>query len=212
MRQKVRIFVEGEADERFVSQLIEHLPGESLEKDAVIRANGWTNLVSSGTEGLYINMMKSTTADGGVNLVVFDADDGSLKRREELLAWRERAGVEFDLFLLPDDSNAGALEDLLVGMINKENKPVMDCWDGYEESLSKVDLPWRQGRPLTVPAKKTRIYAYLEALLDPTKKQKNLIKEVNRDYLNKNHWNLDADVLKPLASFFQKHLKQLDQA
>ena len=52
----------------------------------------------------------------------------------------------------------------------------MDCWENYEDSLRQVDLPWREGEPLTIPAKKTKIYAYLEVLLGTSKSQKERIK------------------------------------
>lgn len=60
--------------------------------------------------------------------------------------------------------------------------------------------------PLTTPAKKTKIYGYLEALLGESKAQKKLIKEVNRDYTEIKHWDLDAEYLKPLKDFLEKEL------
>ena len=52
-----------------------------------------------------------------------------------------------------------------------------------------------------------KIYGYLEALLAP--KQKDLIKERNRNYENPQHWNLDADFLEPLKGFIKKNIIQL---
>lgn len=66
---------------------------------------------------------------------------------------------------------------------------VMDCWGDYETALKEIKLPWRKGEPLTIPAKKTKIYAYLEVLLGVSKSQKSKIKEPNRDYTDKRHWN-----------------------
>ena len=48
-----------------------------------------------------------------------------------------------------------------------------------------------------------KIYGYLEALLGETKSQKELIKEANRNYENPQHWNLDAEYLKPLRKFLE---------
>jgi hypothetical protein len=62
------------------------------------------------------------------------------------------------------------------------------------------------GKELTIPAKKTKIYAYLEVLLGVTKKEKEKIKERERDYKNKGHWNLDSDFLIPLKEFLLKHI------
>lgn len=79
----------------------------------------------------------------------------------------------------------------------------MDCWTSYEEALKQVVLPWREDTPLTLPAKKTKIYAYLEVLLGTSKTQKEKIKEPNREYRNKYHWDLDADTLNNLVVFFK---------
>ena len=73
--------------------------------------------------------MNKTSDNGGVNLVVFDADDDVDSRRSELLSWKEEHGVDFELFLLPDNHNPGELGDLLESIINPENKPVLDCWN-----------------------------------------------------------------------------------
>lgn len=84
----------------------------------------------------------------------------------------------------------------------------MNCWRNYENELKKIQLSWKQGAPLTTPTKKTMIYAYLEVLLGSSKSQKELIKEVNRDYTNTNHWNLNAEALKNLIEFLRNNLSE----
>ena len=59
---------------------------------------------------------------------------------------------------------------------------------------------------LTIPAKKTKIYAYLETLLGKSKTQKKQIKDANRNYENTQHWNLDAEYLEPLKEFLNNNL------
>ena len=54
-------------------------------------------------------------------------------------------------------------------------------------------------------SKNTKIYGYLEALLE--REQKDLIKERNRNYENPQHWNLDAEYLDPLKKFIANNLK-----
>lgn len=76
----------------------------------------------------------------------------------------------------------------------------------YEDELIKLDIPNRTPPPLTTPAKKTKIYGYLEALLGDTKSQKELIKEAKRNYEETLHWNLDAAYLNPLKDFLTRHL------
>ena len=60
--------------------------------------------------------------------------------------------------------------------------------DGVQRHLVKQNIFGRTTPPLTTPAKKTKIYDYLEALLHDSKKDKNLIKEINRRYDNPLPW------------------------
>lgn len=145
---------------------------------------------------------------GGINLVIFDADEDPEARCNELLAIKEEYGVEFELFLLPNNKDAGALEDMLEQIINPNNQPVMDCWQTYEGELEKVRIPTKTPPTLTIPAKKTKIYAYLETLLGSSKSQKKLIKDANRNYENTQHWNLDNEYLEPLKMFLVYYLAE----
>lgn len=206
MKDLYRIFVEGDADKRFIAQLLESIFNENIPSGNIIPTHGYTNLIAVDKERTFINEMQRTTADGGINLVVFDADSNCETRRRELSDWERRSKVNFELFLFPDNSNSGELEDLLRQIINPVNQPVMECWDKYEDSLKAINLPWKNGIPLTIPAKKTRIYAYLEALLGSSRSEKEKIKEAKRDYLNKNHWDLNAQALHNLIDFLESNL------
>ena len=75
-----------------------------------------------------------------------------------------------------------------------------------EGELEKVRIPTKTPPTLAIPAKKTKIYAYLETLLGKSKTQKKLIKDANRNYENTQHWNLDAEYLEPLKEFLYKCL------
>ena len=206
MKDLYRIFVEGDADKRFIAQLLESIFNENIPSGNIIPTHGYTNLIAVDKERTFINEMQRRTADGGINLVVFDADSNCETRRRELSDWERRSKVNFELFLFPDNSNSGELEDLLRQIINPVNQPVMECWDKYEDSLKAINLPWKDGIPLTIPAKKTRIYAYLEALLGSSRSEKEKIKEAKRDYLNKNHWDLNAQALHNLIDFLESNL------
>lgn len=199
-------FVEGDADKRFIAQLLESIFNENIPSGNIIPTHGYTNLIAVDKERTFINEMQRTTADGGINLVVFDADSNCETRRRELSDWERRSKVNFELFLFPNNFNSGELEDLLRQIINPVNQPVMECWDKYEDSLKAINLPWKNGIPLTIPAKKTRIYAYLEALLGSSRSEKEKIKEAKRDYLNKNHWDLNAQALHNLIDFLESNL------
>lgn len=76
-----------------------------------------------------------------------------------------------------------------------------------EGELEKVGIPTKTPPTLTIPAKKTKIYAYLETLLGKSKTQKKLIKDANRNYENIQHLNLDAEYLAKLNLFLLNKLK-----
>lgn len=208
MKKRFRIFVEGAADKKFLGDYYRHL----FHEDAPIHSINHTGELMGNTTGGYqklshemnIREMRINSDNDGVNLVIFDADDDIEARRRELLSIQDKFGVEFELFLLPNNHDAGALEDLLENIINPNNRPIFDCWEHYEQELVQIDIPGRTPPPLTTPAKKTKIYGYLEALLGETKSQKELIKEANRNYENPQHWNLEAEYLGPLKQFILK--------
>lgn len=99
-------------------------------------------------------------------------------------------------------------ESLLEKIINAQNQPIFDCWNRFEEDLKEIHISWKEPdyKP-TIPAKKTKIYAYLETLLGDSTSQKKLIKERNRDYSNPNHWNLDTDYILSLKKFFDRYFQ-----
>ena len=203
---KFQIIVEGTADKKFFEDYYRHLFHENAPEGSITlpikgeKAGGYQKLFSENG----INTLKEGMDYGATNLVIFDADDDIEARRKELLSIRDNYGVEFELFLLPNNQDAGALEDLLEHIINPNNQPIFDCWQHYEDELVQQEIPGRTPPPLTTPAKKTKIYGYLEALLEP--KQKDLIKERNRNYENTQHWNLDAEYLEPLKRFFVNNM------
>ena len=206
--KRFQIIVEGDADKKFFEDYYHHIFGEKAPKGSIIHpgkdgdTGGYQKLKSEDA----IGVMRQNTDMGGINLVIFDADEDTEARRSELLVIKEEFGVEFELFLLPNDKDAGALEDLLENIINPNNQPVMECWQTYEEKLREVRIPSKTPPTLTIPAKKTKIYAYLETLLGKSRSQKKLIKDANRNYKNTQHWNLDAEYLDPLKEFLQKWL------
>ena len=197
MKELYTIYVEGIADVRFFSQYIQHLFGVMVPEERIVKLDGWTNL--KGTT--WQQRMRAITDKGGTNIVIIDADNDIEARRSDILAWKTENDLDFELFLLPNNQDTGALEDLLENIINPNNRPILDCWEDYEEELVQLDIPGRTPPPLTTPAKKTKIYGYLEAMLGESKSQKELIKEANRNYENTQHWNLDAEYLEPLKEF-----------
>lgn len=208
MMRRFRIFVEGDADKKFLSDYYQHIFQKKAPMNSIIhtgeleeKTGGYKKL----TNEVNIREMRINSDQGGVNLVIFDADQNLEARRRELLSYKEDYGLEFELFLFPNNQDPGELEDLLESIINPNNHSIFECWEHYEQELVTLNIPGRTPPPLTTPAKKTKIYGYLEALL--FKNQKEQIKEKKRDYENALHWNLDAEYLEPLKVFLKCNIE-----
>jgi len=208
MAKPVVIIVEGLADRKFLTDYISHLKIEPFDNENIIDAKGWETIVSEGAQGELIRtqMEKNFNGNGGINLIIFDADLDKKKREQEILEWKKKFNLSFELFLLPDNSNSGTLEHLLEKIIQDNNNPIFDCWDQYEKCLKTKTIIGRS-EPLTIPTKKTKIYGYLEALLGSTKSEKNKIKEDKRNYKENKHWNLDSEHLSSLKNFLINNIK-----
>jgi len=202
---EIKIFVEGIADTKFLKDYISQKYNVQLENEDIIETEGWTNIYPGGNNGELIrNKMTQCTDNGGVNLLIFDADNNFAERFEEIENWRQKTNLDFEIFLWPNNEGSGDLETVLENLINPKNSVIFDCWDEYETCLGSKSIEGRT-QPLTIPARKTKIYGYLESLLGETKSQKEKIKERNRNYKKTEFWNLDSTYLNPLNDFLNKH-------
>lgn len=195
---RVRIFVEGIADICFLTDYIEH-------SVPIGQRRAFDFIDMKGKDGLLqypVNERDPFTANtdlGGVNLVVFDADSSHQTRADELQDAAKKASIEFDFFLFPDNQHRGDLEVLLCQLVPEDKKVILNCHDGFVTCLEN-----HQHLSLQLPLLKSKVFAYLDALLP--KKKKNRAKEAERDYRNAAHWDLDAPALEPLRAFLTQHL------
>jgi hypothetical protein len=213
------IFVEGDGDAKFISDYILHIePNAKVEKNKknfdvyIHNGNDKTLIAKIQSSGGYANIKNLKPnfiqyRDAGAKvLIIFDADTennngGFAKRKKEI----EDYGLALDeIFLFPNNKDDGALEVLLENIINQTNEPIFDCWNKFEDCLQGCASK-RIEKELTIPAKKSKIYVYLEALLGKTKEEKEKIKDPNREYRLKEHWDLDSKYLIPLRDFLEKY-------
>ena len=179
---ELKLFVEGIADRKFLKDFISLKYNVLLTDNQIIETGGWTKIHSDGYDGEMIrNQMTQNSDNGGTNILIFDADSDYKKRFRDIKEWKQSMSLDFDVFLWPNNSDKGDLETMLEKIINPINSPIFDCWEDYERCLLTKNIENRD-IPLTIPARKTKIYGYLEALLGESKSQKKKIKEANRDY------------------------------
>lgn len=188
MSRKARLFVEGKSDKKFFKDYLKYLTGnKNIEDMDIINLGGWTNIPKAS------NKFQENSDSGGINLLIIDANYNISKREEDVKKLKDKHNLEFDLFLLPNNEDSGNLETLLCKIINKEHKKIFGCFDKYQKCLKNSNSNY------TIPDLKSKIYAFLEALLP--KKKNDMIKVTKRDYTNKNHWNLDSLHLNSLKKF-----------
>jgi len=225
--KKIDIWVEGIADQKFLADILNKwfiLKGSWNEKDKLFdcisdqihvkvrdsreksnAGGGVSKFISDDGWNKIKSLFQNNNINSVKNLIILDADNSFDGRKNEVVQTvkDENFNVDSDLFLLPNQSENGDLETLLERIINPEHKTIFECWNAYEDCLRKSP-----GKTYTTPARKTKIYAYLEALLGETKSEKDKIKEREREYYNPNHWQLDhsKEPLKPLHEFLKQHL------
>ncbi len=199
---KVQIFVEGIADQKFLQDLIEEWYGVKLtignlsKTGNILETQGKDVFKTEDKLKKLTQIFKLNRLSGVQNLVIFDAD--TYAETHAYISSINEA-QNFDFFLFPNNESDGDLETLLENIINPKNRAIFDCWQSYEECLSPK---------FTTPARKTKIYGYLEAILGESKSQKEQIKEIKRDYRNSAHWILDSQqmaILQPLKLFLDNY-------
>jgi len=183
------LIVEGKADVKFLKDLIRYWFSVTLTDNQIIPAEGWSNLKNLDAK------IRANTDKGHQILVIFDGNSDCGLRRTELNAELTRMGLLAKIFLLPNDSDPGNLDFLLELIINKKHSEVFDCFDSYVECLK------RKSSTYCVPDQKTKIFAFISALLSDKEKKK--AKEENRDYLDREIWDTDCDKLQPLKKFLE---------
>jgi hypothetical protein len=220
--KKFHIFVEGDADRKFLHDYIEvtfsmtlnakkNSEGKITQSGHITTTGGWTKLKNKDKEGdTFRTKMKENTQQKIVNLIIFDSDTaqnngGYSVRKNEIEKWKTVFDLNFELFLFPNNTDDGALENLLEQIINPQNAPIFECWKKFEDCLPAKTTCVKN--PLTIPAKKSKIYAYMEVLHGESKSEKDKVKDPNRDFTKPELWNLNATALKPLKIFLQSHLK-----
>lgn len=201
----LKIFVEGDADKKFLQDVIKFCTGIVL-KDDIIGVGGWNNILSEGSKGEFIRIeMKKNSDNFGDNLIIFDADVDFNDRELSITQWSIDYNLDFDLFLFPNNHDNGDLETLLERIINPIHNDIFICWNQFETCL-KGKNPVGMPHGYTVPAKKSKIYSYMEALHGTSKKEKEKCKDPNRNFLNENHWNLNSPYLLSLITFLRKSI------
>ena len=181
------VYIEGDADKKFIQDLISCIFGKELVHVQYYKLDGFTNLPS------YKNTIRATLDLGGKNIFIVDADD-DLKDKEDKI---HEIDEEASCFFIPNNEDSGCLEDLLNRIIAEKHAIVFECFERYQKCLDT-------NGDYCLPNNKAKIYAYCEAILGGKSKK---IKERERDYLDMELWDLSNDYLIPLKEFIKLEIE-----
>ena len=207
--QKHKIFVEGKADQVFIRDILNAFYGIRLNdkelKELIITTGGKDKIHELINTFHEIN---TEIRKGGKNLVIFDADyietgGGHTNRSNELINLQNEYKIYFDFFLFIDHNHEeGTLESLLETCFHPKHAAIAQCWQGFEDCVQNTSDTY------TIPAKKSKIYLYLECLHGKTKSEKEKIKDPNRNFTDNNKWVFNFEenrLLGSLKMFFDEN-------
>jgi len=161
----------------------------------IFQIGGCENL----TNQIYIDLLKDNLAEGGKNVVIFDADfapdatgekqgtgnNGFKNAKRRLEDIRKNKEVDFDFYLWHDNENDGEVEDLLSLMIPNDKKVIMDCINSHRNCLSTLDV-----KDILIPDKKNVLNYYLYTL-----------QHEQHNYNNAATWNMNLHEIVQLKKF-----------
>ncbi len=199
------LIVEGPADKRFLEEYLLYLKKNVIEYGKEV-GNGkdYYSILSCGGRDKIIKITSNIKEHNDYNknkdikcAIIFDADlnnnyNDSKKYIDDYL---NNNNLQANVFLFPNNKDVGDLETLLEKIINSDKQGILDCFESYEKCLSTL-----KDIQTFTPAKKSKIYSYLEVQYDTNEKRK-LAKEVERNYRNINFWNLQNNALDDLKDF-----------
>lgn len=206
-----KIFVEGKTDQGFIQYIIETIFEISLNEkqvnDSIIDCVGWTNIEKKTS----VLLDPIRLENEGKNIIIFDADKpsnagGFEKRKRQLENIAKDLGVEFHIFLFPNNKNDGDLETFYSNCFKEDKKFFKDCWDGMIKCFEKNSA---EKFDLKIPKSAEMIFSYVD-LFQNYKEETYENKKTKRNYFDKGLWEFDFENnehLKELVEFLQKHLK-----
>ena len=154
------------------------------------------------TEG-YEGFFHLTTMVGSVEQAVLQYIVRDHSR--ELFELRRSLGIEFDIFLFPNNKDDGDFELLLENIARQDihGERFFRCFSNYEECLSShIGM---DGQPMYLcPNRKAKVYSYITSMKLSNAERK-MIGKGYWLFDNEAYWNLDSEYIVPLKEFLLKH-------
>ena len=155
----------------------------------------------NGKDSLHLakNQFQQNTAEGGKNLIVFDADSdenhgGYKRRKEELESKLQELKITAQLFLWPNDKEDGDFETMLENIAQKDlHQRFFDCFNDYEACL---------GSEYIRPNRKGKLHTYISSMR-LSNRQRRVLGSGEWLFEEESLWNLKSSYLSPIKDFFK---------
>ena len=173
----------------------------------VIPVGGYTKLDCAKSSA------EDKNGDGLYVALIFDADETGVEKggvadrmkflKETISTWRLLAPPKnaIDIFLFPDNSRDGELENLLEDIVPQKFVPLIaECWRRYEACLAI-----HGGQK---PSQKSKMNDYEAAVLGPSVWDHG---GITKGLLDPNLWDWDSPMVAPLFDFVRKQLSVAEE-
>ncbi len=200
----IRIFIESKnrftPEYKFMATLLKNM-GFATDSYEIIPLDG------KDTLHLAKNQFLQNTAEGGRNLIVFDADSpenlgGYEQRKTDLESQLKALNITAELFLWPNDKEDGDFETLLESIARKDlHKKFFDCFSDYEACL---------GKEYQKPNRKGKLHTYVTSM-KISNRQRRTIGSGDWLFEDDTLWNLKSPFLIRIKDFFLSHFNDTSQ-
>lgn len=190
-------------EQNFVEEFIAyHFPTLQKGIDFEVRGIGGKDQLAN-----FVLPFKDNAIAGGKNLLIFDADTisnqgGYTVRSNDIFTQKQALGIDFELFLWPNNHDDGDFESLLLQMINPAHQCLLDCFEGFEKCVGGNDP---NGIIYKTPDRKSAIYTYINSFIKSQSEEKKM-KSGYWFFNDPRYWDLNADAGKPLLEFLRNNL------
>jgi hypothetical protein len=117
--------------------------------------------------------------------------------KQKIETLKKDLGVEFDLFLMPNNQEEGDFEMLLEAIINQDHRKIIDCHISFEDCI-------KENKDYLTPNRKARIYSYITSFKRTQKENEDFKNKGNWFFENQEYWNFGANELDHLKIFLRQ--------
>jgi predicted ATP-dependent endonuclease of OLD family len=200
---KIKIFVEGKSDKYIIKHLCSllHIDLAPEEKN-LISVGGFTKIIDQHPK------FEEAKNNSQKILIIFDSDqdgidNGGYKDRKKYLlnviygmGLDLLEGTHFNIYLFPNQKDAGEYENLLESIINTKHRVKLNCFQSFEKCIEDNNSEGIYESPDI----KAKMYSYIKTFKMSNSKEKYL-GTGDWDFNNQEYWNFDSEYLQPLKNF-----------